>query len=92
MSDDERIREQVNSEWNATVEQMEARIVELEADLRAQTRRDAELSEADRIAADFSTIPFPDHEARTLALAYFRLKAELEQARAALDPNRDTQQ
>jgi hypothetical protein len=30
----------------------------------------------DRIAADFSTIPFDDHEARTLALAYFELKRE----------------
>jgi hypothetical protein len=44
--------------------------------VREQTRRDAELSEADRIAADFSSIPFDNHEARTLALAYFRLKAE----------------
>ena len=42
------------------------------------------IAEANRIAADFSTIPFKDHEARTLALAYFALKDECERLEKAL--------
>lgn len=41
---------------------------------------DAEIRRADKIAADFATIPFDDHEARLLALAYLALREAGEQA------------
>jgi hypothetical protein len=39
-----------------------------------------------RIAADFASIPFPDHEAKTLAVAYLYLVSENRELRRALNP------
>lgn len=48
------------------------------------------VTDPEEIARDFAEIPFPDHEARILALAYLALIARAEAAEAEAERLRQT--